>query len=713
MTNEMVPARILFLIDELETWGGAERHLYELCRSLDRAQFLPEIAVLHGARQVERFRGVGLPVHELDVTRIYGATGIRALMRLTSHLLRSETRLLVTYHTAADLLGPLGAAAAGVPALSSRRDVGFTKKPSHVKAQRRVNRGVAAIIAVADAVRRAVIESEGYPASRIHVIHNGVDTDRYAPRPSPLRAELGIGPDEVLVGTLANFDPVKGYDVLAPAVERLRARVPARVVLFGEGPLLDEMRRRLAPLGGRVLLPGARRDVEHILWALDVFVLASHTEGLSNAILEALAAGRTICATRVGGNPELIDEGSGVLVPPGQPAALAEALEALCRDPGRRLALGAAARARAVASFSHAGMVRRYEEVFHLAIEEAPGRTTRRLAKQAVAHAWSGAAPARRVSRRAAWLARCYHRVTPTVSGWDPALTVSADTFRRQLRALAEDYDLVTCGQLQRALAAGERRRLCAVSFDDGYADNLEVALPILQEASAPWTIFVATDPVDRGVALWFERLAVLLRRHLGCPDFARVCAEHAPLRALPALVAGAATPREAVRLAVAALKDLPTHVREETEAWLVAEYGPPEAAALPRFLDWDGVRRLDAAGAEIGGHTLSHPILPRTKAARAREEIAEGRARLEAALGHAVAGFAYPNGDHDSVAVRLVREAGFSWAFTAAPGPWDGDPFRIPRRVVAEQASRGYVAPFSAAAFLAEVEGAYDRLRR
>jgi L-malate glycosyltransferase len=712
MVSNMPSARILFLIDELETWGGAERHLFELCRAIDRRQFQPEIAVLHGARQVERFRAIGLAVHELEVARIYGATGLRALARLTSHLQRSDARLLVTYHTAADLLGPLAAAAAGIPAISSRRDVGFTKKPSHVKAQRQVNRGVAAIIAVAAAVRRAVIESEGYPSSRIHVIHNGVDTDRYAPRPSPLRAELGIGADEVLIGTLANFDPVKGYDVLAPAVERLLARVPARVVMFGEGPLLDEMRRRLAPFGDRVLLPGARRDVEHVLWALDVFVLASHTEGLSNAILEAMAAGRTICATRVGGNPELIDEGSGVLVPPGKPDTLADALEALCHDQERRRTLGAAARARAVGSFSYDGMVRRYEEVFHLALEEAPGRPARRLLKQAVAHAWSGAAPLRRRLRPAAWLALCYHRVTPTLSGWDQALTVSADTFRRQLRALADDYELVTCGELQRALAAGERRRLCAISFDDGYADNLEVALPILQEVGAPWTIFVATDPVDRGVALWFERVAALLRHHLACPDFERVCAEHPSLRALPTIVAAAATPREAVRLAVGALKDLPTDAREEAETRVVEAFGPPDATALPRFLDWDGVRRLDKAGVEIGGHTLSHPILPRTTDSRARLEIAAGRTRLEAALGHAIAGFAYPNGDHDSTSVRLVREAGFAWAFTAEPAAWDGDPFRIPRRVVAEQASRGYVAPFSSASFRAEVEGAYDRLR-
>jgi glycosyltransferase involved in cell wall biosynthesis/peptidoglycan/xylan/chitin deacetylase (PgdA/CDA1 family) len=708
----MGPTGILFLIDELETWGGAERHLYELCRALDRGRFRPQVAVLHGARQVERFRAVGLSVHELGVTRIYGATGARALARLVALLRREEVGLLVTYHTAADLLGPLAALAAGIPTISSRRDVGFTKKPAHVRAQRRINHLVPAMIAVADAVRRAVVAAEAYPAGRIHVVHNGVDTDRYAPRESPLRAELGIGADEVLLGTLANFDPIKGYDVLAPAVERLLPRFPARVVMFGEGPLLEEYRRRLAPFGDRVLLPGSRRDVEHILWALDVFVLASHSEGLSNAILEAMAAGRPVCATAVGGNPELVDASTGVLVPPGDPVALADALEALCRDGAGRRRRGAAARARAVRDFDYDVMVGRYQEVFDLVREESPGRARRRAAKHVVAGVWAATAPVRRAARPGAFVALCYHRVAPTTAGWDPALVVSVETFRRQLRALSDRYELVTCGELHRALAAGSRRRLCAVSFDDGYADNLELAQPLLAEAGVPWTLFVASDPVDHGGALWFERLATLLRPRLRDPALAALGRDHAALREIPAAVAGAPTARAAVRAAVRLLKDQPTAAREAAEAALVAAFGAPPAAELPRFLDWDGVRALRAAGVEIGGHTRSHPILPRTDPDRARAEIVGGRERLEAELGMPVAGFASPNGDLDDTAVRLVGEAGFAWAYTAMPAPWDGDPYRIPRRVVAEQASRAFAGPFSERAFLAEVEGAYDRLR-
>jgi glycosyltransferase involved in cell wall biosynthesis/peptidoglycan/xylan/chitin deacetylase (PgdA/CDA1 family) len=707
------PTRILFLIDELETWGGAERHLYQLCRALDRRRFEPEIAVLGRTRQLERFRDGGLTVLPLGVARIYGASGLQAIARISARLIARSVPLVVTYHTAADLAGPLAALPAGAVALSSRRDLGFTKKPSHVRAQRAVNHLVAGIVAVAGAVRQAVVDAEGYPESRIHVIYNGVDAERYAPRPSGVRAQLGIGEDEVLIGTLANFDRVKGYDVLAPAIEQVLARTRARAVFFGDGPVLEEVRQRLAPLGSRVLLPGSRKDVEAALWAMDVFVLASHTEGLSNALLEAMAAGRAVCATRVGGNPELIDDATGVLVPPADPAALATALVGLIEDAPRRRALGAAARARIEQGFTFATMVRRYEDLFDTLIEETPGAAPRRVAKRLVAAGWSAARPLLRTARPAAALALCYHRVCETPGTWDPGLVVSRDTFRRQLQALARGYELVTCSELGRALVAGERRRLCAVSFDDGYADNLTVALPVLRELGAPATLFVAADPIAHGQALWFERLALILAAHLEDPRLARLCAAQPALRRLGDVIARAPRPRAAVRAAVALVKESDTETRELCERLLVGELGAPDPRALPAFLDWDGVRALAAAGVEIGGHTLTHPILPRTAPERAAREITAGRAAIEAAIGRPITAFAYPNGDHDDATVQLVREAGFRYAFTVADGPWDGDPLRLPRRCVAEQASRGYAGPFSAAAFLADVEGAYDHLRR
>ena len=251
-------------------------------------------------------------------------------------------RLVVSYHTASDLLAPVAAAMVGAVALSSRRDMGFTKKPIHVRAQRQINKLVAGMTVVSAAVKGAVEASEGFPAERLHVIHNGIDATRHArdvAARARVRAEFGFADDDIVIGTLANFDPIKGYDVLLPAAEAVCRALPrVRFLLCGRGPLHADSLQRIerAGLAQRILMPGARRDVPAVLQALDLFVLASHSEGFSNALLEGMAAGLPVLATDVGGNRALIQPeltGSerevGVLCAPGDSAAVERGLLSL------------------------------------------------------------------------------------------------------------------------------------------------------------------------------------------------------------------------------------------------------------------------------------------------------------------------------------------------------------------------------------------------
>jgi glycosyltransferase involved in cell wall biosynthesis len=241
-----------------------------------------------------------------------------------------------------------------------------------------------------------VVEAEGFPAEKIRVIPNGCDMDVYKATEPKLRRELGIGDDEVVVGTLSNFGKIKGYDVMVPAalevLKRSRAlpgedsgvpgrerglpsgapgatnRPGVRFVFVGKDEAgEDEVSRWKAeckPAGDRILFAGSRRDVPHVLSSFDVFLQASHSEGFSNSILQAMACGRPVVATDVGGNRELVDEASGFLVPAGDRAAVVRGLEALVGDRERRLAAGKAARQRAASTFSKARMVERYEDAF-------------------------------------------------------------------------------------------------------------------------------------------------------------------------------------------------------------------------------------------------------------------------------------------------------------------------------------------------------------
>lgn len=162
------------------------------------------------------------------------------------------------------------------------------------------------------------------------------------------RAELGLGPDEIVVGTVANFRAQKDYpNLLAAARELIDRGWPGRIVAVGQGPLESEMRalHDHLGLGDRVLLLGQRADAVRVLAACDIFTMASDNEGLPVALMEALALGLPVAATAVGGIPEAVTDGvEGLLVPPKRPGALADAIMAITDDGDRRAAMAAAAR---------------------------------------------------------------------------------------------------------------------------------------------------------------------------------------------------------------------------------------------------------------------------------------------------------------------------------------------------------------------------------
>jgi len=221
------------------------------------------------------------------------------------------------------------------------------------------------MVTVSDDLRRWLVDRVRIPTRKVMTIHNGVDVRRFRPgEPTAARAALGLPIDSLVVGTVGRLDPVKGQADLLRAFSRVRGHNRrAILVVVGDGPCRDELIALSASLGlaGHVHLLGERHDIPRILQALDTFVLPSIAEGISNTLLEAMASGLPVVATRVGGNPELVDDGvSGILVPPRDQEALAEAVGAYLRDPGLRALHGASARQRTVACFSLERMTSSY-----------------------------------------------------------------------------------------------------------------------------------------------------------------------------------------------------------------------------------------------------------------------------------------------------------------------------------------------------------------
>lgn len=225
-------------------------------------------------------------------------------------------------------------------------------------------------------IRDALIRDRGFRAERIHVVPYGVDTERLRPNASErrsVRAELGLS-DQPLAAMVARLDEQKGHDVFLEAladVERVHA------LIIGTGALADRLKANAAERGlaDRVRFLGHRPDVPRLLQAADVLVLSSHDEGLPYVVLEAMAVGLPVVATRVGGLEEAVEDGrTGLLVPPGSAVALASALRWILGAADRARACGEAGRRRVVEAFQESDMVREVERVFRRMVRQRRNR---------------------------------------------------------------------------------------------------------------------------------------------------------------------------------------------------------------------------------------------------------------------------------------------------------------------------------------------------
>lgn len=283
-------------------------------------------------------------------------------------------------HTHASLAGRLAARLSGVRALVYTKHGLASSEEAfvQVRGRRRLANALASrllsdrIIAISRAVERE-LAAQGADPRRITVVYNGVDLDGPATGVSVRPA--GIPEGDPLVGMVGRLSPEKGYRYFLEAAALVRPRKPgARFVIVGGGPERGEIADKVRELGldGVLLMTGFRADVGEIMGALDVLVLASTAEGLGLVILEAMAAGKPVVATRVGGIPEAVEDGvTGLLVPPGDPGAMAGAILALAADRARAAEMGRAGRKRVEEKFSGRAMAEETARIYR----EVLGRT--------------------------------------------------------------------------------------------------------------------------------------------------------------------------------------------------------------------------------------------------------------------------------------------------------------------------------------------------
>src|SRR5579859_151955 len=372
------PIRVLQLITSLER-GGAENHLFALLTHADRQAFELETAVISGEGElVPIFREAGIPVHLLKARSRLDPLALARVVRLVRE---RQFDILHSHLFRADIYAGLAVAQLGDqrPLLVSTRhnDDRFFLNPFVGLVHYGISARQDLIIAISDHIARFTVSRGVRHPERVRRVYHGHEPPGSAALEREglrIRQELGIGPAEFLVANVGRLAPQKGQRHLIAAMPMLLERVPhARAIIAGGGDLEDYLRDLATEIGvaEHVHVLGPRKDVPALMHAIDVFVMPSIWEGFGLVLLEAMAAARPIVASRVATIPEVVADGeTGLLVPAGDPLALASALADLAEQPDLAARYGEAGRERLRRQFSVEKMVGDTELLYRELLEE-------------------------------------------------------------------------------------------------------------------------------------------------------------------------------------------------------------------------------------------------------------------------------------------------------------------------------------------------------
>ncbi|HEY5649353.1 MAG TPA: glycosyltransferase family 4 protein [Nitrospiria bacterium] len=352
-------------LDTERTWRGGEAQVLHLAAGLADRGHRSVVAGQPGSPLLVRAAEKGLLTEAVLMPSEWSLRAVLAIGRLIK---KHGIQVIHMHSSHACTLGGWAGRLNRVQVRVISRRVDFSLRSNPLR-RLKYQWGIDRILAISEGVKRVLV-GDGLDPDKIDIVHSGIDLSPFNPDESgsEARGEFGIPPHAPVVGCVAHFADHKGHRYLIEAaVEMIQKRPDIRLLLVGDGELRHqtELQAKSLGLGEQVIFAGFREDVPRLLAAMDLVVLSSHLEGLGTSLLDAMAMAKPVVGTRVGGIPEMIEEGvNGSLVPPRDPAALSVSILKLLEDPGKLKKMGRAGRENVLKNFSAESMVIKTERIY-------------------------------------------------------------------------------------------------------------------------------------------------------------------------------------------------------------------------------------------------------------------------------------------------------------------------------------------------------------
>ena len=686
------PIKVLYITTLMGNMGGAEKNIYDIACNIDKERFTPYVFCLKGGELIEKLKSNGVHAEIIDLSKIFGFDSLKKAFRLIRFIRGQKINIVVTYHHDADIWGGIIAKLAGVPVvISSRRDMGYQLESKHIWAYRILNRLFTKIVAVSEAVKNEVAKREWTSPKKIIIVYNGVQFNDNSINVdnneiNNIKKTLGIDSSNIVVGTLGAFRPIKGQTFLVKAIAEVVKKYNNIVVLFVGSRDTDyfvevEQLVKRFKLEKHVRFVGHQEEAIKILSIFDIYICSSVSEGFSNAILEAMMAGKPVIASNSGGNSEVVvDNITGLLIPPCNPKAIANALEVLLMNSGKMKSMGVECRLLVSKKFMLKNMIERTEELYEYllkkkftlrssALKPLLRKKIKKHVKLMLSNIFyiSGITYIYKKMYPINLRILAYHSINKVTIG---PLEIEQDTenYEKQMVFLKDNYDIISLQELReyRNTKRAYPNNSVLITFDDGYKDNYLNAYPILTKYNIPAIIFLTTDPIEKNEPLFYDAL------RFGIVNTANLILDMKDYGLKKYLInlRDETSLAEIIKEITYYSKGLDKSLKDNLIRVIYYRLGLEWQDILNKelYLSWDEIIEMSQNGIEIGSHTKSHPQLTSLTYDECKEELIISKKLIEEKIGKRLRVFAYPFGgrnDLNKMVEKAAQEAGYEFAFS------------------------------------------------